>query len=255
MVFDVELEQQALNSPYSIVRLIRAKNYLSGSGDATLAYAMVIIRTARSKNQEVISVELMPLVEHKQLIESYDFKENSFNISAMIDHRRKMIYLKPTMERFIPGRYRGRGFGGFVFCELYEFLTRASVGYSFAMTELKFSRTATIEDRDIVAKFFESFGFTVEINVDVESIVIREVDISEIKPKFNSKKIEELDFIDYVIGLIHSFRSVEESFNILRESINKELYDGRYGITNSAVIKWIVFSVITFTVLLLFVVF
>ncbi len=264
-----ELERKAEASPYGMVRLVKAKHTLNtGITDQTFAYVIIAIHSEKSDYYETYVVRITPLINAKALSkinseEDMDvtlltsaITDKNYSISLTINHKNRTISFNPNMSLYLPQRLRHKGLGSYAMSQLINVVHSRVKGYHYSKSDLSLPlKESNAETSNAYAKFLEHFGFMVDYEKSTDTTIsIREMDMLEVRPNYNTRKIEELDFVEYLVNTITNFKRLEQEMRVFKDNMGQDILAPDSILSSRELIKWLSLGVIalTFVVLYLF---
>lgn len=264
-----ELERKAEMSPYSVVRLVKAKHTLNtGITDQTFAYVIIAIYSEKVDYYETYVARITPLINAKALSKinseedldvtrlTANITDKNYTISLTVNHKNRTILLNPSVSLYLPQRLRHKGLGSYAMSQLINFVHSRVKGYHYTQVDLNLPlKESNTETSNAYARFFEHFGFMVNYEKSNDATIsIREMDMLEIRPNYNAKKIEELDFIEYLVNTITNFKRLEQEMRVFKDNMGQDVLSPESIISSREIVKWLSLGVIvlTFVVFYLF---
>lgn len=215
-------------------KLIRAKRRITETKSINLAYVMLKISAEISNDEDVCSIDIIPLIK-KETDSGVTYERDSSlssltnRFSAKADFSEQKLYFFSGDLLVLSKQIRGLGIGSYAFSYLINWASTRFPDFVVERIKFRFSDIRDQDERERLHSFYENFGFEFEMDSENNGDYVASL-CSTLKTHYNKNKIDELDIMSFLGQLLTSREQLETRVSNLEAQIGSEqLYKGKYN--------------------------
>lgn len=238
-----DMEQKTDEYGKTMLKLLRVQSSIGGN-IKFFGNVILVIKYFKENDEEMMTVRIVCVSFQSNVTANMNniaaSEKLSINkLTAYAKHKSNSVEFGPAQGVFVEESLRGKGIGTFAMNELVKWVKSEFPEYS--VTPFDFVSGDYIQDTDkkIRNQFLESFGFTISFSDPTQNsgnIKIKKVNM--LKEHYNNDKIQELDIVKYVFGLITDRYKLEKDYGDLKRNYETRGEELLNGIPKSDIVKY-----------------